>query len=230
MSTRPVAFGAGAVGAGAAGSGAVGPGRLGVNAQPFGSAASSRLADAAAASAVFNAVADRRSYSKVSALAPARIELLPLVSAAARVADHGALRPWRLLELRGDARERLGAAFVAASACEGVQAIKLAGKPLRAPLLIAIIASRRVSFTVADWEQDAVAAGVAHLLALLLENAGWGAMWRTGPLVRSAPVRSLHALTDNEELLGWLYVGGIPEESKPCVRLSIDAEEFLGVL
>jgi hypothetical protein len=40
----------------------------------------------------------------------------------------------------------------------------------------------------------------------------------------------LHALADGEELLGWLYVGGIPEESKPGVRLSIDPEEFLGVL
>ncbi|TFC72568.1 nitroreductase [Cryobacterium sp. TMS1-20-1] len=180
--------------------------------------------------AVFKAVADRRSYSKVTTLAPSRAELLPLVAAAARVADHGALRPWRLLELRGDARDRLGAAFVAASACEGLEAIKLAAKPLRAPLLIAIVASRQVNFKVAGWEQDAAAAGVAHLLTLLLENAGWGAMWRTGPLVRSAPVRALHGLADGEELLGWLYVGGIPEESKPCVRLSIDPEEFLGVL
>ena len=175
-------------------------------------------------------MSDRRSYSRVTGIAPSRTELLPLVAAAARVADHGALRPWRLLELRGDARDRLGAAFVAASACAGVEAIKLADKPLRAPLLMAVIASRRSSFKVSDWEQDAAAAGVAHLLTLLLENAGWGAMWRTGPLVRTAPVRALHRLADGEELLGWLYVGGIPEESKPGVRLSIDPEEFLGVL
>lgn len=181
-------------------------------------------------SAVFQAVNCRRSYSKVTTLAPTRAELLPLVAAAARVADHGALRPWRLLELRGDARDRLGAAFVAASACEGVEALKLAGKPLRAPLLLAVIASRRVSFKVAGWEQDAVAAGVAHVLTLLLEDAGWGAMWRTGPLVRSAPVRELHGLGDDEELLGWLYVGGIPADCKPGVRLSIEPEEFLGVL
>ena len=181
-------------------------------------------------STVFQAVNCRRSYSKVTALAPTRAELLPLVAAAARVADHGALRPWRLLELRGDARDRLGAAFVAASACEGIEALKLSGKPLRAPLLLAVIASRRVSVKVADWEQDVVAAGVAHTLSLLLEDAEWGAMWRTGPLVRSAPVRQLHGLGDNEELLGWLYVGGIPADCKPGVRLAIDPEDFLGVL
>lgn len=183
-----------------------------------------------ATSLVFQAVNCRRSYSKVTALAPTRAELLPLVAAAARVADHGALRPWRLIELRGDARERLGAAFVAASACDGSEAIKLAGKPLRAPLLIAVVASRRVSDKVAHWEQDAAAAGVAHLLTLLLDDAGWGAMWRTGPLVRTEAVRTLHALADDEELLGWLYVGGIPADCKPGVRLSIDPGEFLGAL
>ena len=181
-------------------------------------------------SEVLRAVNSRRSYSKVTGIAPTRAELLPLVAAAARVADHGALRPWRLIELRGEARERLGTALVTASGCEGGEAVKLAGKPLRAPLLIAIVAVRRVSDKVADWEQDATAAGVAHLVTLLLEDAGWGAMWRTGPLVRTAPVRALHALGDNEELLGWLYVGGVPEDSKPGVRLAIDPEDFLGVL
>ncbi|TFD86348.1 nitroreductase family protein [Cryobacterium serini] len=183
-----------------------------------------------ATSAVFQAVNCRRSYSKVTALAPTRAQLLPLVAAAARVADHGALRPWRLLELRGDARERLGTAFVVASACEGSEAIKLAGKPLRAPLLIAVVAVRRANDKVADWEQDASAAGVAHLLTLLLDDAGWGAMWRTGPLVRSAAVRAVHDLADNEELLGWLYIGGIPADCKPGVRLSIDPADFLKVL
>ena len=183
-----------------------------------------------APSPVLAAVQQRRSYSKVTMVAPTRAELLPLVAAAARVADHGALRPWRLLELRGAAREQLGAAFVAAAACVGDEATKLAGKPMRAPLLIALVAARRVSFKVADWEQDATAAGVAHLLTLLLDDAGWGAMWRTGPLVRSDAVRTLHDLADTEELLGWLYVGGVPEDAKPGVRLSIDPEEFVTAL
>src|SRR5680860_709953 len=68
-------------------------------------------------SGVLKAVANRRSHSKVTAEAPTRAELLPLVAAAARAADHAGLRPWRLVELRGDARERLGDALVTASAC-----------------------------------------------------------------------------------------------------------------
>ncbi|HEY0261298.1 MAG TPA: nitroreductase family protein, partial [Lacisediminihabitans sp.] len=106
--------------------------------------------------------------------APAHDQLLPLVEAAATVADHGSLRPWRLIELRGEARARLGSAFVEAAGLDADGGAKLAAKPLRAPLLIAIVAVHRQSFKVEEWEQDAAASGVAHLLSLLLDEAGWG--------------------------------------------------------
>lgn len=173
-----------------------------------------------------SAVARRRSWPKVTDAAPTHADLLPLVEAAASVADHGALRPWRLIELRGEARNRLGAALAEAAGPEGKSAEKLAAKPLRAPLLIAVVASRKPSVKVPHWEQDATAAGVGHLLSLLLDDAGWGVMWRTGPHTRSEPVRAAHALAPNEELLGWLYVGGKPE-SGGVVRRGIDPEEFM---
>jgi nitroreductase len=177
-------------------------------------------------------VAARRSYSRVTTDAPTHDELLPLVAAAARVADHAALRPWRLIELRGEARDRLGDALVVASESRGPDAARLAAKPLRAELLIAVVAARRESAKVPVWEQDAAAAGVAHLLSLLLHDAGWGVMWRTGRHTRSAPVRAVHQLADNEELLGWLYVGGVPAETdaKSVARQAIDPADFLSIL
>ncbi|MCU1418165.1 MAG: hypothetical protein JWP32_2339, partial [Schumannella sp.] len=50
----------------------------------------------------------RRSHSSVTDAAPTRRELLPLIEAAASVADHASLRPWRIIALRGAARTRLG--------------------------------------------------------------------------------------------------------------------------
>ncbi|WEO76607.1 nitroreductase family protein [Cryobacterium sp. SO2] len=178
-------------------------------------------------SPLLDAIGARRSYSVVTADAPGRAELLPLVQAAARAADHGALRPWRLIELRGEARAALGDAFVASAGLDGPAAAKLAAKPLRASLLIAVVASRRSSDKVPHWEQDAAAAGVAHLLSLLLEDAGWGVMWRTGAHTRTGPVRRVHGLADSEELLGWLYVGGIPDTAKPAVRPPLTPTDFL---
>lgn len=179
---------------------------------------------------IFDAVAGRRSHSHVTEDAPTHEELLPLVSAAASVADYGSLRPWRLIELRDDARSRLGDAFAEASGLEEKHAAKLAAKPLRASLLIAVVAVHKPSHKVREWEQDIAAAGVAHTLSLLLHEAGWGVMWRSGPHVDAEPVRRMHELADNERLFGWLYVGGMPEKQKPEKKASFDAESVLTAL
>ena len=46
---------------------------------------------------VAEALRRRRSYSSVGSTAPTTRELLPLIEAAGSVADHGSLRPWRML-------------------------------------------------------------------------------------------------------------------------------------
>ncbi|MFT4307178.1 MAG: nitroreductase family protein [Microbacterium sp.] len=168
----------------------------------------------------------RRSLSRVTDLAPAHDELVTLVSAAGRVADHSSLRPWRLIELRGDDRRTLGRAIHEAEGKDGESS-----KPLRAPLLIAVVARIRPGGKVPDWEQEAVAAGVAHALSLLLDEAGWGVIWRTGGHTRSAPVAAAHRLGEGERLLGWLYVGGKPEREKRSGHArSVDGEAFLSTL
>ncbi|GAB2520022.1 nitroreductase family protein [Paramicrobacterium agarici] len=166
-------------------------------------------------------VAARRSSSKVTDEAPSHDELLRLVAAAGRVADHSGLEPWRLIELRGRARERLGRALADAAGDD-----KSSSKPLRAPLLIAIVVSPRESKKVPAWEQEATASGVAHMLNLLLADSGWGSMWRTGSFVRSEPVHRMHALSDHEYLLGWLYVGGVPEAGTRAAT-PLDPARFL---
>lgn len=153
----------------------------------------------------------RRSASKVTDAAPDDAVLLELLEGASRVADHASLRPWRVIALRGAARERLGETLVAAAGVEGEAAAKLAGKPLRAPLLLAVVAVVAPEHPkVPEWEQEASAAGVAHLMSLLLDDAGWGVMWRTGPFTRHPLVAAVHGLAPDERLLGWLYVGGLP--------------------
>ena len=164
----------------------------------------------------------RRSWSKVTDDAPTTDELLALVAAAGRVADHSSLAPWRLIELRGADRERLGRAINKADGEKGSSS-----KPLRAPLLIAVVASYRKSHKVPRWEQEAVASGVAHMLSLLLDEAGWGVIWRTGHYTRAKAVAKAHGLKKNEELLGWLYVGGKPAGSREGRRKPVDAKKFV---
>lgn len=164
------------------------------------------------------AVLRRRSAPRVTEEAPTHEELLPFVAAAARVADHGDLKPWRLIELRGSARERLGKAFAKQGGSKD--------KPLRASLLIAVVYVHRKSSKPA-WEQEAVASGVAHMLSLLLDEAGWGVFWRSGDLTRTKRTAKAHKLAKNEQLLGWLYVGAKPAKGKPERKSKLDPEKFI---
>ncbi|HCS61413.1 MAG TPA: nitroreductase [Microbacterium sp.] len=170
----------------------------------------------------FDAVRARQSWSKVTEDAPTRDELLPLIAAAGRVADHSSLRPWRLIELRDEDRIALGTAIATAQGDK-----EPSSKPMRASLLIGVVASYQKSDKVPRWEQAATAAGVAHTLSLLLDEAGWGVIWRTGSYTRSKAVAKAHGVKKNEELLGWLYVGGKPESKKPKHRKDADADVLL---
>lgn len=166
----------------------------------------------------------RRSWSKVTDVAPTDVELATFVAAAGRVADHSALRPWRLIVLRGDDRDILGRALNKADGHRGVSS-----KPRRAPLIVAVVVSFRKS-KVPHWEQEAVASGVAHALSLVLDEAGWGVFWRTGSYTRHKVVAKAHGLKKNEALLGWLYIGGKPEQRRPARPKTVDPAQVLSAM
>jgi nitroreductase len=172
----------------------------------------------------------RRSRSSVTGDAPSHDDVLGFVTAASTVADHSALHPWRVIEIRGEARERVGAAIAASQGLSGHDAEKASRKPLRASLLLAVVSSPIPSRKVPEWEQEAVASGVAHLLSLLLDEAGWGVMWRTGLATRAPEVHAAHGLREGENLLGWLYVGGIEPGKADKPRKLVDVREFVSTL
>ena len=171
---------------------------------------------------VFDAMTRRALHSKVTDQAPSHEELGELVSVLTSVPDHSRLRPWRIIELRGKDRQTLGKALAKANKTPNEKGIS---KATRAPLVLAVVVSPKHSKKVPYWEQETVAAGVAHFLSLLLAEAGWGTMWRTGHATRSKPVRKAMKLAKDEQLLGWIYVGGVPEHKrkhKPRKPLDLD--------
>ena len=180
---------------------------------------------------VLQAMASRRSVSQVGPSTPTDEELAGLLAAVTPVADHKALRPWRLILLRGEDRRRLGEALDAAAGTEREPG-EVNPKPYRAELLIAVVASHRPHPGVPGWEQDATAAGAAHLLELALWQAGWGVMWRSGLHTDAPAVRAAHGLGDHERLLGWLYIGDVDPAFRARLEASrkpaLDLAPFLG--
>src|SRR5437899_8986412 len=77
--------------------------------------------------------------------APDELELHSILSAAVRAPDHGRLRPWRLIVLRGAARKRLGMLMGQVYRrrhpdATPAQIEKETNKPLRAPLIVVVAA------------------------------------------------------------------------------------------
>jgi nitroreductase len=159
---------------------------------------------------LIDAIRCRRSTAPVTDDAPTDAELYDYLGVAAHSPDHAGLRPWRLVSLRGGDRNRLGAALAEGfgDAPGSPEAARTATKPLRAPLLLSILATPVQHPKVPAWEQLAATAALISTLQLVLFDAGWTAMWRSGPAVELPEVLRLIGVRDGEQLLGWLYVGG----------------------
>jgi nitroreductase len=179
-----------------------------------------------------DAVRLRSSSLPLTDSAPDDAQLAAAVALAAHSPDHAALRPWRLVTIRGDQRLRLGAALVAGFGDEpGSRAAdKTAAKVLRAPLLLGIVGCPRPHPKVPQWEQVAATAAMVATLELVLFDAGWAAMWRTGPPATLPEVRAVMGVADDELLLGWLYIGGIAEPGAAARAIDPDLGDRISAL
>lgn len=168
---------------------------------------------------------ERRSRPLLVRPAPGPDELDALLEVACTAPDHGRLRPWRFVVVEDEARRALGEAFAAARAerdadAGPVELDRERAKPLRAPLLVAVVAAPRHHPKIPAWEQRASAAAVAHGLVLAAHLAGFGAMWRTGWYGDAPKVRAHLGLAEHEDVTGWIYLGtpaGNPPPPRPTL-------------
>lgn len=144
--------------------------------------------------------------------APSEEQLHHLLQAAARAADHGCLRPWQFLDIRGKQRLALGDLYrrAAAQADPGLSASQLeriSTLPLRAPLILVAIARCQHHPKVPEIEQIiAVGAAVQNLLTAAFA-LGIGAYWRTGSLAYNEEVRRGLTMAMGDKIVGFIYLG-----------------------
>jgi len=158
----------------------------------------------------------------LKAPAPGREELLKLLTAAARVPDHGKLEPWRFVVIEGAGRERLAKAIRARAAETGQDPDKGALAFEQAPLAVAVVGVPKESEKAPAIEQ-ALSTGAAALSLLNAAlAAGWGASWLTGwPAYDRDFLAQALGLAPGEWLAGFVYIGTCetapPERPRPDV-------------
>ncbi|HLV76328.1 MAG TPA: nitroreductase [Marinobacter sp.] len=170
-------------------------------------------------SSVTRFLLERASEPRLEAPAPPTEVLDEAFRCAARAPDHALLRPWRYLVIEGPALEALGDLFAACMPdATGPEIEKARKAPLRAPMVIVGIASPRHHPKVPEVEQVMSAASGMAYLVLALQAAGYGAMWRTGPVAYLEEVRQGLGLSADERVVGFLYTGTVVQHKPPVPR------------
>ena len=161
--------------------------------------------------------------------APDAAALERILAAGASAPDHGRLRPWRFIVIRGAARARLGEVFAEALRRRDPAAAEAAleqerGRPLRAPLVIAVAATVDPQHAKIPAIEQILSAGAAVQNMLLAAHAqGYGGKWLTGANAYDEHVKAALGLAPDDRLVAFLYLGSI--DGRPPTVPHADARE-----
>ena len=165
-----------------------------------------------------------RPAKTLTAPAPTRDELLPLLTAAARTPDHGKLEPWRFLVIESGAMPRLAQAAEAQARAAGLDETSIAkarGQFDQGLLAVAVIEVQKPSEKVPPVEQTYSAGAVCLALLNAALASGWGANWLSGFAAHNRPfLRETLGLADHESLAGFIHIATEtnppPERPRPA--------------
>jgi nitroreductase len=170
----------------------------------------------------------RSSMGKLMAPTPSSEQLEAIYQAALRAPDHKELCPWRFIEFSGEGRERLGELFAEAEFQEDPHASDTTlnaarKKPLRAPMIIAVVAKVTPDVANVPKIEQVISAGcAAHGLLLAAHALGFGAMWRSGKYAFDPVVRKGLRLEEDDEVVAFVYLGTLGGRHKPVPEHDVD--------
>lgn len=166
--------------------------------------------------------------AKMGPPGPDAADLRRILEAGAAAPDHGCLRPWRFLVVRGESRGRLGDLFAAGVLAKDGEAgagevEKQRSSPLRAPVIVVVVTSPRTAQAkVPEVEQLASAAAAAQNILLAAHALGFAGKWATGRNAYDPVVCRGLGLGPNERVMGLLFLGSYAAPHRGGARPALD--------
>ncbi len=182
------------------------------------------------AMSALEALLGRNSATHLSDPAPSGEELQTLLRAGLRAPDHARLKPWRFLVVEGQGRVALGDVFAQVALADNpnldaAALDKLRKKPLRAPLIVVVVARLQEHPKVPEVEQLLSAGCAAHGILLAAHAMGYAGIWRTGSMAFHPGVYRSLGIAPNEKIVGFLYLG--TRQGEPRVPPRYDVCDFV---
>ncbi len=185
-----------------------------------------------------DALLTRRTVPQVKMAEPGPDEAATraILEAGLAAPDHGKLRPWRFLVIRGDARRQLGNLFVEAmpeinpNAGEADIEKQRSG-PMRAPLIVAVVAQIDSDHPkIPAIEQICSAAAAAQNMLIAAHALGFAGKWSTGKNAYNQTIKRGLGLKETETIVAFLYIGshGVDQPVPPRPALDDVVQEWHG--
>jgi nitroreductase len=150
--------------------------------------------------------------------------------AALRAPDHAWLHPARFVCLAGERRNAFGELLEECLIrrkpdADDAARTKACNAPLRAPLVVVAVVNLTEHPKVPFIEQRLSVGCAAHTVLLAAEALGYAGVWRTGDAAFDRTVMDGLGLVENEEIIGFLYLGTRDGKAKSIPELA--TEEFV---
>lgn len=165
-----------------------------------------------ASSTALDLLLNRQSSGALVEPAPSGADLDLILDAGLRAPDHGRLRPWRFVVIRGDAKAKWAdhvAEAIKLRDPENAQAMidKYRAFVQRTPLIVAVGAEIKANHKIPEIEQ-LLSVGAATMNMLNAAHMlGYAGMWVTGPNAYDPRVAAALGLEAPSRLVGFLALG-----------------------
>jgi len=173
-----------------------------------------------------NNILNRVSARELAEPHPTESEMEKVYKAALRAPDHAWLRPSSFIEVKGDGLNKLSNIFLeyAKNQTDITDQIiqKYKNAPFRAPMIIILVSTFKEHPKVPAIEQKLSTATAAQNIMLALNTMNYSSIWRTGKLAFNKEIQTKLNLSDDQEILGYLYIGTSIGENKKIPNLDID--------
>ncbi|GBQ83687.1 oxidoreductase [Asaia krungthepensis NRIC 0535] len=172
----------------------------------------SAMSSSPASSPALDVLLSRASTDHLSAPAPDKEQIGRILSAGLRAPDHGKIRPWRYIVIKGKHRTEFAEEVVRAmvSADPEVPEKKIAKRRQRfseMPMTIALVMAIEPKSKIPVQEQElSVGAGAMNVLNAL-HAEGFGGFWVSSDFADEPCFREALGLGDAQRLAGFLFVG-----------------------
>ena len=144
--------------------------------------------------------------------APEGAELEQIVAAGLRAPDHGKLRPWRFVAIRGEARARFAEVCIAALRARDpdateAEADRMRGKLTSPPLILALGMHVTQTPNVPETEQVQSVAAAAMNMLNAAHALGYAGKCVSGPNAYDPAVAKALGFETPDRVIGFLYLG-----------------------